>query len=232
MAALQIAIGALNDYVDLVLDQHTKPWKPLVRGDLYPRTAVWLTILGLSAGVLVVAPLGSGVVALAIIGAGAGMIYNLYLKRTIWSWLPYLVALPLLPIWVWTAVRGWDGRLLLLYPLGALMVVGLHVADTLPDIQSDTAHGIKGFAHRMGEQRAMLLCWLCSLLPPPLAIGAAAVGLADLHVVALAAICSLLLTATAIAYFLLARRWDWRLHFALLATATIILAGGWLLALH
>ncbi len=72
----------------------------------------------------------------------------------LWSWVPYITAVPLLPIWVWTALRGWDARLLWLYPLGALMTVALHLADTLPDIAADTRYGVRGLAHRLGEKRA------------------------------------------------------------------------------
>lgn len=232
MAALQMAIGALNDYVDLPLDRQTKPWKPLVRGDLQPRTALWLTIVGLLAGLFVVAALGTLAVVLAMVGAGAGIVYNLYLKTTVWSWFPYLVGLPLLPVWVWIAIRGWDIRLLLLYPLGALMVIGLHLADTLPDIDADKEHGVQGFAHRLGARRALRLCWLSLLLPPLLTIIAALASLADMRYIAPAALLSLLLTGHAIAYYVFSRRRDWRLHFTLLAAAVITLAGGWLLSLR
>lgn len=232
MAGIQLAIGALNDYVDVPLDRHSKPWKPLVSGALRPDTALWLTVGGLAGALVLVAPLGFVTAALAMLGAGAGMIYNLYLKRTGWSWLPYLVALPLLPIWVWTALRGWDTRLLWLYPLGGFMVVALHLADTLPDIQADARYGIQGFAHRLGERRARVVCWLFAGQAPLVPVMAAWAGIADLAVVVAAATLAWLLIATAIAYSLRARRWEWRLHFSLLATATSILGIGWLVALR
>lgn len=232
MAGIQLATGALNDYVDLPLDRLSKPWKPLVSGALRPSAAVWLTIGGLAGALVLVAPLGIVPTALAGLGAGAGVIYNLYLKRTAWSWLPYLVALPLLPIWVWTAIRGWDARLLWLYPLGGFMVVALHLADTLPDIQADARYGIQGLAHRLGERRARLVCWLFAGLAPLVPVMAAWVGIADLAVVVASATLAWLLIATAITYSLRARRWEWRLHFSLLATATSILGIGWLAALR
>ncbi len=231
MAGIQLAIGALNDYVDLPLDRQTKPWKPLVCGELRPETALWLTMGGLAVALVLVAPFGLLATTLALLGASAGILYNLYLKRTAWSWLPYLVALPLLPIWVWTALRGWDARLLWLYPLGAFMVVALYLADTLPDIQTDTMHGIQGFAHRLGEHRARLVCWLCAALTPALSMLGALAGLADLMVVVPTAVLAWLLIATAMIYSQRARRWEWRLHFALLAAAASILGIGWLLAL-
>lgn len=232
MAGIQLAIGASNDYVDVPLDRHSKPWKPLVSGTLRPEAALWLTAAGLVGALALVAPLGPATTALATLGAGAGMLYNLCLKRTAWSWLPYFVALPLLPIWVWTALRGWEARLLWLYPLGGSMVVALYLADTLPDIQADARYGIRGFAHRLGERRARWVCWLFAGLAPLVSLVAAWAGVADLAIVVASAALAWLLIATAIAYSLSARRWEWRLHFALLAAAASILAVGWLVALR
>lgn len=39
------------------------------------------------------------------------------------------------------------------------MVLGIHLADTLPDLTADTQAGIRGLAHRLGMQRAIGLCW-------------------------------------------------------------------------
>ena len=47
--------------------------------------------------------------------------------------MPYLLALPLLPIWVFTALGQADLRLSFLYPLGALAAIGIHFAQALPD---------------------------------------------------------------------------------------------------
>jgi hypothetical protein len=61
---------------------------------------------------------------------------------------------------------------------------------------------------------------------------AAWAGIADLTVVVAAATLAWLLIATAITYSLRARKWEWRLHFLLLAAAASILGLGWLLALR
>ncbi len=232
MAGVQLAIGALNDYVDLPLDRTAKHWKPLVAGVFQPATALWLTAAGLSIGLLLVVPLGYVMVSFTVLGAGAGLIYNLFLKRTVWSWVPYVIAVPLLPIWVWTGLRGWDTRLLWLYPLGGLMTVALHLADTLPDIAADTRHGVRGLAHRLGEQRARAVCWLAMATAPALAVLAALAGLANLGLVLGVAVLTWLLVAGAVTYTLWVPRWEWRLHFALLATAAVTMGLGWLAALR
>ena len=39
------------------------------------------------------------------------------------------------------------------------MVLGIHLADTLPDLATDSAAGVRGLAHRLGPRRALTLCW-------------------------------------------------------------------------
>jgi 1,4-dihydroxy-2-naphthoate octaprenyltransferase len=39
------------------------------------------------------------------------------------------------------------------------MVLGIHLADTLPDLTADAQAGIRGLAHRLGKERALGLCW-------------------------------------------------------------------------
>ena len=44
--------------------------------------------------------------------------------------------------------------------MGALLVLGIHLADTLPDLELDAVAGVRGLAHRLGRRRALALCWL------------------------------------------------------------------------
>ena len=44
-------------------------------------------------------------------------------------------------------------------PLGALIGLSLHLANTLPDIEADAKFGVRGMAHRLGEQRSKLVAW-------------------------------------------------------------------------
>ena len=169
MFAGQLAIGAVNELVDADLDARTKPGKPIPAGIVSPRAARAVTVVSL--GVMTVAAAGLGSVSLLLcwLGTGAGLAYDLAFKRTLLSWLPYLVALPLLPIWVWEAVRGFEPRLLMLYPLGALAVVGVHLAQALPDTASDRQAGIRSVSSLLGFRRARLACWVATLSAPLLA---------------------------------------------------------------
>jgi 4-hydroxybenzoate polyprenyltransferase len=168
----QLAIGAVNEVVDAELDAATKPWKPIPAGDVSPRGALLVAAGGLVAMVGCGAGFGPAALALLLLGTGAGLAYDLWFKRSPLSWLPYLVALPLLPLWVRTALVGFDARLLLLYPLGGLAVVGVHLAQALPDVAGDRAAGVRNLASLLGERRALLACWAAILSAPVLALAA------------------------------------------------------------
>jgi 4-hydroxybenzoate polyprenyltransferase len=164
----QLAIGAVNELVDLPLDTVGKPWKPLPSGDVSIRGAQTMVVVG---SIMMVA-FGSrfGILALALLAVGTalGIAYDLWFKRTVWSWLPYLLALPLLPIWVFAALGKPEPRLLLLYPLGALATVGVHFAQALPDVTIDREAGLETVTSRLGEMRIFVFAWLATLSAPVL----------------------------------------------------------------
>jgi 4-hydroxybenzoate polyprenyltransferase len=165
----QLAIGALNELVDLPLDTIAKPWKPLPSGMVTVAGARAMVAVGL--GMMTVFGLFLGVRAFALlaVGTGLGLIYDLWLKRTTWSWLPNLLALPLLPIWVFTALGQADLRLSFLYPFGALAAIGIHFAQALPDTTLDRAAGLRTVTSRLGLWRTFALSWVAVLSAPILA---------------------------------------------------------------
>jgi 4-hydroxybenzoate polyprenyltransferase len=170
LAATQCAISLHNDYCDRELDRRTKPWRALPRGLVSPAAALAgaaaLTLLGL----LVVVPLGFPVVALLGIGTAAGFAYNAWLKRSAWPWLPFWVALPSLPVCAFAVVGRAIPRLGLAYVVGAPLVLGIYLADTLADVEVEAGAGVRGLAHRLGPRRARLACWAALALGQALAL--------------------------------------------------------------
>ena len=159
MLCAQCAIGVANDYFDRDLDAVAKPWKPIAAG-LVPTRVAAVLALGLTAAAAVVAlTLGAASFALAMLGLGCGLAYDARLKRTLFSAVPFMVAIPTLPLWVWLTMGVWQPVCWWLLPLGALIGFALHLANTLPDIESDSAHGVAGLAHRIGAQWSMRLAW-------------------------------------------------------------------------
>jgi 4-hydroxybenzoate polyprenyltransferase len=128
-----------------------------------------MLVVGLIAMVAFGSRFGIPSLALLALGTGLGIAYDLWFKRTVWSWLPYLLALPLLPIWVFASLGKPEPRLLLLYPLGALATIGVHLAQALPDVAIDRAAGLPTATTRLGQRLTFVIAWLATLSAPALA---------------------------------------------------------------
>jgi 4-hydroxybenzoate polyprenyltransferase len=77
-----------------------------------------------------------------------GLAYDLGLKATRASVLPYAVSFGLLPVFV---VLGAGAPAPWWLPVaGALLGCGAHFANALPDLDDDRATGVLGLPHRMG----------------------------------------------------------------------------------
>lgn len=155
----QFAISIHNDYCDRDLDTRAKPWRVIPRGLVAPATALRWSLLLAVLGLLTVVPLGMTVVALAFAGTAAGFVYNTALKRGLWSWLPFWLGFPTLVLWSFAALGRLEARLWSVYLIGLPLVLSIHLADSLPDLEADTALGVHGLAHRLGHTRARLVCW-------------------------------------------------------------------------
>jgi 4-hydroxybenzoate polyprenyltransferase len=160
----QLAVGALNEWCDRAADAVAKPHKPIPRGEVTPAEALGMAGGGLALLLGCGAALGWRPLAALAFANGWGLAYDLGLKRTPLSWLPYLIALPLVPTCAWLALRGFAPRLLWLYPIGALLVIAIHLAQTLPDIEGDRGQGERGLAVTLGRRRATALLWGAALL--------------------------------------------------------------------
>ena len=219
----QLAIGATNELVDLPFDAVGKPSKPLPSGEVSIRGARLMVVIGLTTMILFGLRFGIPAFVLLALGTGLGIAYDLWFKRTAWSWLPYLLALPLLPIWVFTALGKPEPRLLLLYPLGALAAVGVHLAQALPDATIDREAGLETVTSRSGEVRTFISAWLATLTAPVLGWFAAAWLGANqsFSLIALAAGFALVLLTINVILLIANRRVGTAACFPLVAIATL-----------
>lgn len=230
MLAAQAAIGIANDLADLELDRDTKRQKPLISGLISATVARGLLLLALLLAASGAATFGLASFTLVVLGTGIGIAYDFLLKRTALSWLPYLLALPLAPIWVWTALDRFTPLLFWLYPLGATLFLALHLANALADFSGDTAAGVRGIVQRLGRRRAIGLLWGAALLPMALATG---LGLLlpyrwERFGPTLALALLPLLGSAAITRRYPEQDAPFRTVFGLLICSTIILGAGWL----
>ncbi len=169
----QLAIGATNELVDADLDAIAKPGKPIPAGLVSRRGARLVTLGGLVLMTVLSLSFSIESFLLCAIGTGSGIAYSVWFKRTIWSWIPYLIALPLLPIWVWATLDSVKIALFAIYPIGAAAVIAVQIAQSLPDVDVDRESGVKTFAVALGSLGARFTCWGLMLLAIALAVALA-----------------------------------------------------------
>lgn len=168
----QLSVGWCNDAFDARRDLAAgRHGKPVVDGTVGVRT-VWVAAfvaLALCVPLSLASGLWAGAVHLA--GVAAAWAYDLRLKATVWSWVPYAVGFAALPAFIALGLPGHPRPAWWLVTAGALLGIGAHLGDVLPDIQADLAAGVRGLPQRLGPRTARLL------LPLPLATASAVLTL-------------------------------------------------------
>jgi 4-hydroxybenzoate polyprenyltransferase len=92
---------------------------------------------------------------------GSGWAYNLGLKRVVWSGLPYAIAFGALPAVITLALPDPQWPPAWMMAAGALLGVGAHLLNALPDLADDAQTGVHGLPHRLGSRR---LRWLAPVV--------------------------------------------------------------------
>ncbi|MEV8639130.1 UbiA family prenyltransferase [Streptosporangium sp. NPDC051023] len=154
----QLSIGWCNDAADAARDAAAgRAGKPIADGALGVRT-VWAAAFAALA-LCVPLSLASGLAAgtAHLVGVAAAWAYDLGLKATVLSWLPYAVGFGSLPPFVTLGLPGeaWPAWWAVL--AAALLGCGAHLANVLPDIPADLATGVRGWPQRLGVARVRVL---------------------------------------------------------------------------
>lgn len=148
----QLSVGWSNDLVDLERDRRAgRADKPLVNGEV--SASVVRACCAVAVLACIVLSLACGAVAGAVhLGCvAAAWAYNLGLKSTVWSWVPYAAAFGGLTAFV--ALADGQGPPWW-WPVGAaLLGVGAHLLNVLPDLEDDAATGVHGLPHALGRRR-------------------------------------------------------------------------------
>ncbi len=154
MLPVQFCIGVINDVADLPADTVGKPHKPLVRG-LMSRSAA--TGLGVALGVIglsVAATINLATFGLDAAALGAGLSYDLGLRQTPLSWVPWWGGMAVLPLEGYASVGSIPARLFAIIPLSGFIAIGLHFANALPDIEGDRIAGRRSLPVIVGAPRS------------------------------------------------------------------------------
>lgn len=151
----QLTVGWLNDLLDAERDRRAgRRDKPVADGRLTATTVRTAIRAALAVAVVASLSLGAapGLLHLALVAVGWS--YDLRLKATWWSWLPYAVCFGLLPSVVALAVGAAPAPWWML-AAGLTLGVGAHLVNAVPDLDADRRSGVVGLPHRLGARRSL-----------------------------------------------------------------------------
>ncbi len=172
MTALQVSIGVLNDVIDAPRDAGHKPGKPIPAGLVSPRIARVGVVATAAAGVILAGPSGSAAVLLAIVIVAIGYGYDLLAKGTAWSWLPFAIGIPLLPVFGWLgAAATVPPSFAILVPAAVVAGAALAIANASADLGRDAAAGVTSVATALGPERAWIVQAVLFALVSVVALG-------------------------------------------------------------
>jgi 4-hydroxybenzoate polyprenyltransferase len=151
VATGQLAIGWANDAVDADRDAAAgRADKPVAAGRLRRGTVAGAAVAATAAAVPLSLAAGRAPGLLHLGGLSCGLAYDLGLKSTLASPVPYLAFFGALP----AVAAGAAGRRpsLLLSAIGGVLGLAGHLANTVPDAAADAATGVRGLPQRLGPR--------------------------------------------------------------------------------
>ena len=155
----QLSIGWSNDAIDAARDRAThRSDKPVAQGAVSTRAVGFAAGLALLVAVVLSLALGPlpGLASLTVVACG--WLYNLGLKATVFSFVPYAIAFGTLPAVATLALPEpvWPAPWAMV--AGALFGVSAHLANVLPDLDDDLDTGVRGLPHRIGARATAVAC--------------------------------------------------------------------------
>jgi 4-hydroxybenzoate polyprenyltransferase len=149
----QCVVGWTNDLIDFDRDQRAgRHAKPLVAGEIRRETLRRLLAVGVvvMVGLSLLSPLHVRGTVLHLLGVASATLYNLRLKQTVLSFVPYLVSFGLLPLAVYATVgRAAPSWLIVAF---AGVACAFHFINVLKDLDEDRRQGVLGLPQRIGRR--------------------------------------------------------------------------------
>jgi 4-hydroxybenzoate polyprenyltransferase len=154
----QLSVGWSNDLIDRDRDRERgRQQKPIVAGLVAPTTVRRAAVIALVATVPLSLLSGISAATVHVVAVLAAWAYNLRIKSTVLSVLPYVVAFGLLPAFVTLGLPGAPWPPWWAVTAGALLGAGAHFANVVPDITDDLATGVRGLPQRLGRETSSRL---------------------------------------------------------------------------
>jgi 4-hydroxybenzoate polyprenyltransferase len=153
----QLSIGWSNDRIDASRDRQVeRSDKPIAVGEVGARTVDVAIALAVAGAVALSLALGWEAGLVHLCAVACGWAYNLGLKATPFSWLPYAVAFGALPGVATLALPEHRGPAPWIVAAGALLGIAANLTNALPDLAGDRATGVRGLPHRIGARPSLL----------------------------------------------------------------------------
>ncbi|HET7530896.1 MAG TPA: UbiA family prenyltransferase [Mycobacteriales bacterium] len=154
----QMSIGWANDYVDAGRDRVAgRADKPVAAGEISSTTVGGCAAVALAADVPLSLALGWRPGAAHLVAVGSAWLYDVRLKETVASALPFALSFGLVPVIIATALPGAPLPQATLVAAAACCGVAAHFANTVGDAADDALTGVHGLPQRLGPAAATAL---------------------------------------------------------------------------
>ena len=160
----QLSVGWSNDWFDAGRDVEVdRRDKPVVQG-LPVTTVRTAALLAATACVPLSLLMGTLAGSVHLVAVASAWLYNARLKATVLSFGPYALSFGLVPSIVTLGLPGHPWAPWWATTAGALLGVGAHGANVLPDLEDDERTGVRGLPHRLGRGPTTVLSGTALLL--------------------------------------------------------------------
>ncbi len=164
----QLSVGWLNDLVDAGRDAAVgRRDKPVVSGRVSVPVVRTSFVVAAPGAVVLCLPVGLPAAGAHLAALASAWAYDLGLKSTPLSVLPYAVSFGILPAVVTLGLPGAPLPPVWLIAAAACLGCAAHFVNVLPDLHDDAVTGVRGLPHRLGPD-------LCRLVSAVLVLAASA----------------------------------------------------------
>lgn len=150
----ELSIGWSNDVFDADRDAAGgRTDKPIVAGSISRRAVAVAAGLSLAVAVVLCYVIGPATGTINAVMLAAGWAYNAVLKSTVASGLMYVIGFGLIPAFAASTLPGQPWARPWTLVAAAMLGLGAHFANVLPDLAADRAAGVGGLPQRVAAGR-------------------------------------------------------------------------------
>lgn len=164
MLAGQLSVGLSNDWIDADRDTEVgRTDKPIALGCISAAAVRNAALVCAGLTIALALPLGWATVLVLGVAVGGAWLYNAWLKKSVFSIVPYLFGFGALPAIATLSRPIPAAPALWALGVGALLGAAGHFANTLPDLEGDAATGVRGLPQVLGRRWSSALTYLVLL---------------------------------------------------------------------